>query len=266
MCWKSDDGAFPTSTLKKGSFWGVPGDSLGWEDLCESSVLLQEQDSSPCTGRAASACRGCDRVSAVLQSVGHPTALWNSLNQVWPLTQLLLISQGLPQAVLLRQVLPSFAPPSFWLAKDSKVRACRGDFWPAGCSAALAGAAAPTAAQPCPSQLSRVGKVTSCRQMSALNGFFYLLWGSDWLFAVVTARFVFWKLFVKKIGGIRNKKKITVPKIIGWLPQDNWVIRLKTCFPFCLGLQDIWRWGVDWRSVQALLDRIFLLIEQIAPL
>lgn len=60
--------------------------------------------------------------------------------------------------------------------------------------------------QPCPSQLSRVGKVTSCRLTSALNGVFYLLRGSVCLFAVVTARFVFWKLFVKKIGGIRNKK------------------------------------------------------------
>lgn len=71
---------------------------------------------------------------------------------------------------------------------------------------ALAGAAAPTAAQPCPSQLSRVGKVTSCRLMSTLNGVFYLLRASVCLFTVVTARFVFWKLFVKKIGGIGNKK------------------------------------------------------------
>lgn len=47
--------------------------------------------------------------------------------------------------------------------------------------------------------------------MSALNGVFNLPWASVCLFAVVTARFVFWKLFYKKIGGIRNKK-ITVSK------------------------------------------------------
>lgn len=50
--------------------------------------------------------------------------------------------------------------------------------------------------------------------MSALNGVFYLLRGYVCLFAIVTARFVFWKLFVKKIGGIGNKK-LLYPKIIG---------------------------------------------------
>lgn len=185
---------FPTSTLKKGSFWG--GDFLGCRDLWESFLLLPrnrtalptQEELHQLAGDVIESHQFCSLQDIQQHSETASTKYDHSHTYCSSSSHSL-------RLFCWARFSPALLPlPFSWprTAKSEHTEVIFGLL-----STALAGAAAPTASLPCPSQLSRVGKVTSCRLTSALNGFFfYLLRGSVCLFAVVTARFVFRKLFV----------------------------------------------------------------------
>lgn len=189
MCWKSDDGAFSHKHSKERGFLGT---------LWGGKISVNPSCSCIGTGQLSLHGKNCislQRIwlSPILQSVTpsnstlkqpHPSMTTHTLTAHLPMT---------PSGCSVEAAPPQLCSP-FLLAVQGQLSASM-QRWFLACW------------EPCSSHsCTALGKVTSCRLLSALNGVLCLCRRSVCLFAIVTARFIFWKLFVEKIGGMRNKR------------------------------------------------------------